>query len=74
MKGFQIKWKGSGIQEIGYDKKTGKELIFVSENYFRPAEVEELLGNNHKARTQLNWEPKCTFDQLVQEMVECDCD
>ena len=74
LKGFQIKWKGSGVQEIGYDEKTGKELIFVSEKYFRPAEVEELLGNNHKAKKELNWKPKCNFDQLVQEMVDCDCD
>ena len=73
LKGFIIKWKGQGLQEIGYDEKTGKELIFVSEKYFRPAEVEQLLGNNDKAKTELQWEPKCSFDELIKEMVECDC-
>lgn len=73
LKGFDIKWKGEGINEIGYDSNTGRELIFVSEKYFRPAEVEELLGDSTKARTELGWYPKCTFDELVQEMVENDC-
>jgi GDPmannose 4,6-dehydratase len=73
IKGFIIKWKGSGIDEIGYDEATGRELIFVSEKYFRPAEVEELLGDSTKARTILKWEPKCSFDELVREMVESDC-
>ena len=48
MKGFDIKWKGEGLDEIGYDEKTGRELIFISERYFRPAEVEELLGRFNK--------------------------
>lgn len=73
MKGFDIKWKGSGLDEIGYDNNTGRELIFVSDKYYRPAEVEELLGDSTKARTKLNWKPKCSFDQLVQEMVDHDC-
>jgi GDPmannose 4,6-dehydratase len=73
IKGFTIKWKGSGVDEIGYDEVTGRELIFVSEKYFRPAEVEELLGDSTKARTILQWEPKCSFDELVREMVESDC-
>jgi GDPmannose 4,6-dehydratase len=73
LKGFDIQWKGSGLDEIGYDTKTGRELIFVSEKYFRPAEVEELLGDSTKARTVLGWSPKCTFEELVSEMVESDC-
>ena len=73
LKGFDIKWKGTGTNEVGYDENTGRELIFVSEKYFRPAEVEELLGDSTKARTELGWYPKCTFDQLVKEMVESDC-
>ena len=73
IKGFNIKWKGSGINEIGYDTNTGKELIFISEKYFRPAEVEELLGDSTKARTELGWIPKYSFDELVKEMVEEDC-
>ena len=73
LKGFNIKWKGEGVNEIGYDENTGKELIFVSEKYFRPAEVEQLLGDSTKARTQLGWEPQYTFEKLVEEMVEQDC-
>lgn len=73
IKGFSIKWKGEGINEIGYDEKTGRELIFVSDKYFRPAEVEELLGDSTKARTILGWTPKINFDKLVEEMVEADC-
>ena len=73
LKGFNIKWKGEGINEIGYDENTGKELIFVSEKYFRPAEVEELLGDSTKARTILGWKPEYTFDKLVEEMVLEDC-
>jgi GDPmannose 4,6-dehydratase len=73
LKGFNIKWKGKGLDEIGYDTKTGKELIFVSEKYFRLAEVDELLGDSTKARSDLNWAPKYSFNDLVKEMVEHDC-
>jgi GDPmannose 4,6-dehydratase len=73
MKGYQIKWKNTGIDEIGYDESTGKELIFISDKYFRPAEVEELLGNSAKARTNLGWSPRHTFNELVKEMVDADC-
>lgn len=73
LKGFDILWKGEGLNEIGYDKNTGRELIFVSDKYFRPAEVDELLGDSKKARTELGWSPACTFDDLVREMVESDC-
>jgi len=72
LKGFEIKWKGEGVNEVGYDINTGRELIFVSEKYFRPAEVEELLGDSTKARTQMGWVPEYTFDTLLQEMVEQD--
>ena len=73
LKGFNIKWRGSGIDEVGYDEHTERVLIKISERYFRPAEVEELLGDSTKARTKLGWTPECSFDQLVQEMVEQDC-
>ena len=73
LKGFKIKWKGEGVNEVGYDEKTGRELIFVSEKYFRPAEVEELLGDSTKARTQMGWIPEYTFESLLEEMVEQDC-
>lgn len=74
LKGFAIKWKGEGINEIGYDENTGRELIFISEKYFRPTEVDELLGDSTKAKTLLGWDLKYNFDQLVKEMVACDCE
>jgi GDPmannose 4,6-dehydratase len=70
--GFNIGWRGEGVNEVGYDVNTGRELVSISEKYFRPAEVEELLGDSTKARTELGWEPKYTFDELVREMVESD--
>lgn len=73
LKGFDIKWKGEGTNEVGYDEKTGRELIFVSEKYFRPTEVDELLGDSTKARTELGWKPEHSFDELVAEMVAGDC-
>jgi GDPmannose 4,6-dehydratase len=73
LKGFSIKWKGEGINEIGYDENSGRELIFVSEKYFRPAEVEELLGDSTKARTEMKWAPEVSFDALVKMMVDADC-
>jgi GDPmannose 4,6-dehydratase len=73
LKGYHILWKGEGINEIGYDEKTGRELVFISDKYFRPAEVEELLGDSSKAKNELGWSPKHSFDELVREMVENDC-
>jgi GDPmannose 4,6-dehydratase len=73
LKGFTIKWKGEGVEEIGYDEITGREFIFVSEAYFRLAEVDELLGDSTKARNELGWAPKCDFDELVRDMVDNDC-
>jgi GDPmannose 4,6-dehydratase len=69
IKDIEIVWKGTGINEVGYDKNTGKEYVFVSEKYFRPTEVDELLGDSTKARTVLGWKPSYTFDKLVEEMV-----
>lgn len=73
LRGYDIKWKGEGIDEIGYDANTNKELIFISERYFRPAEVDELLGDPSKAKRELKWEHKYSFDDLVKEMVDYDC-
>jgi GDPmannose 4,6-dehydratase len=73
LKGFNIKWKGEGLHEIGYDSNTERELIFISEKYFRPAEVDELLGDSTKAKNELGWKPQHSFDELVQEMVDADC-
>ena len=73
LKGFNIKWRGEGIKEVGYDEITGKELITVSEKYFRPTEVDELLGDSTKARNEIGWKPTTSFDDLVKEMVISDC-
>ena len=66
-------YKNEGINEIGYDTNTNQELIFVSNKYFRPSEVDTLLGNSSKAYQKLGWKPKITFDELVKEMVNNDC-
>jgi GDPmannose 4,6-dehydratase len=68
-KGLELVWKGEGVNEIGYDKNTGKEYVFISEKYYRPTEVEELLGDASKAKRELGWTPKITFNELVKEMV-----
>jgi GDPmannose 4,6-dehydratase len=72
-KDIEISWKGSGVDEIGYDKKTGKEYIFIDPKYYRPAEVELLIGDATKARQQLEWTPSIDFTELVKRMVENDC-
>ena len=73
LRGFNIKWKGEGTNEIGYDENTGRELIFISEKYFRPTEVDELLGDASLAKEELGWAPTISFDQLVKDMVDSDC-
>jgi GDPmannose 4,6-dehydratase len=66
--GMEIQWQGQGLDEIGIDIKTGKIVVRVDEKYFRPAEVQSLLGDASKARTKLGWKPNYTFDMLVHEM------
>ncbi len=70
--GRKIEWRGVGVDEQGLDAKTGKVLIEIDPRYFRPAEVELLLGDAAKARQKLGWQPKILFAQLVREMVEAD--
>jgi GDPmannose 4,6-dehydratase len=70
--GFEIIWEGKGLDEKGLDAKTGKVLIEVSEKYFRPTEVEFLLGDASKAKEKLGWQPKVTFEKLIQIMVDED--
>ncbi len=71
--GIEIEWKGTGLEEQGIDKATGKVLIEVDPKYFRPAEVEQLLGDPSKAKALLGWNPrKTTFEQLVKIMVDHD--
>ncbi len=71
--GIELEWRGEGLDEKGVDKATGRVLVEVDPKYFRPAEVEQLLGDPTKARTRLGWNPrKTSFDQLVRIMVEHD--
>ena len=67
--GFKIEWRGEGTDEFGYCLNTNRTVIRVNEKYFRPAEVETLLGDATKAREVLGWEPKIDFTSLVEEMV-----
>lgn len=66
--GMNIRWEGEGLDEVGVDTNTNRVIIRVSDRYFRPAEVETLLGDSTKARTKLGWYPKTSFDQLVRDM------
>jgi len=66
--GMNIVWEGEGLDEVGIDTNTGKTIIQVNPKYFRPAEVETLLGDATKAKEKLGWEPKISFDQLVKDM------
>ena len=67
---FEIEWKGEGMKEKGIDKKTGKTIIEIDEKYFRPAEVDLLLGDASKAKEKLGWEAKTKFKDLVKIMCE----
>ncbi|MFA6441797.1 MAG: GDP-mannose 4,6-dehydratase [Sterolibacterium sp.] len=69
--GIKVRWEGQGVDEKGYDDN-GKCIVAVDPRYFRPTEVETLLGDASKARTQLGWTPKISFDELVAEMVRED--
>ena len=65
---MNIEWQGEGLDEVGIDTNTNKVVIKVDQKYFRPAEVETLLGDATKAKEVLGWVPECSFDQLVEEM------
>ena len=69
---IKIRWEGTGIQEKGYDEQTDKLIVAVDKRYFRPTEVETLLGDPSKAKQKLGWEPKITLEQMVHEMMEND--
>jgi GDPmannose 4,6-dehydratase len=66
--GMDIVWEGDGLNEVGIDKNTGLVRVIVDPKYFRPSEVETLLGDATKAKEKLGWEPKILFDQLVEDM------
>ena len=70
--GYEIEWEGEGLEEKGYDKKTGQLLVKVNPKYFRPTEVDILVGDYSKAKKKLGWEPKVKFKELVRIMVEAD--
>ena len=70
--GIKIKWIGKGINEKGIDKDTGKVIVRVGKKYFRPTEVETLLGDARKAKKILKWKPKISLNEMIKEMVECD--
>ncbi len=69
--GMEIHWRGSGVEEQGIDKH-GKTIVSVDPRYFRPTEVETLLGDASKAHRELGWKPRTSFDALVAEMVDED--
>ena len=70
--GRNIEWRGTGEAEVGFDQRTGNDLVRVDPRYFRPTEVEQLLGDATKAREKLGWRPETTFAGLVKEMMEAD--
>ena len=70
--GIDLEWQGEGLQEKGIDKKTGKVIVEIDPRYFRPTEVESLLGDSTKAREKLGWRPKTSFQELIKEMVQSD--
>ena len=70
--GMDIEWNGSGVDEVGVDRNSGQQLIAVDSRYFRPTEVETLLGDPSKAKKILGWEAKIPFTDLVKEMVAAD--
>ena len=70
--GFDLGWRGSGVDEVGYDKNTNRILIGVDPSFFRPTEVDTLIGDSRKAKDILNWHTKIPFKELVHLMVESD--
>jgi GDPmannose 4,6-dehydratase len=72
--GMKIEWQGNGIGEVGIDTVTGRTIVRVDPRYFRPTEVESLLGDASKAAEKLGWTPEVSFAELVAEMIESDLD
>ncbi len=70
--GFDLEWKGKAENEVAIDRMSGRTLVRVNPKFYRPAEVELLIGNSEKARRELGWEPRTTLEQLCQMMVEAD--
>ena len=70
--GMTLKWEGHGLEEKGYDPETGESIVEIDSRYFRPTEVETLLGSSEKARIELGWVPEISFEEMVKEMVISD--
>jgi GDPmannose 4,6-dehydratase len=70
--GRKVEWRGKGIEETCVDRKSGKTVVRIDPSYFRPTEVDLLIGDSSKARQKLGWKPKTSFAQLVKEMVSGD--
>ena len=70
--GFDLEWKGEGLDETGIDKKTGKTIIAIDKRHFRPSEVDVLIGDSTKAKNILGWTPKVKFEELVKIMIKSD--
>ena len=69
---IEIEWEGEGLKEVGKNKKTGEVLVSVNPQYFRPTEVELLIGDYSKAKDSFGWEPKTSFEELAKMMAKTD--
>ncbi len=69
---ISLLWEGKGLEEVGKNKENGKVVVRINKDFYRPVEVDHLLGDSNKARTVLGWQPKVSFDELVSMMVEAD--
>ena len=70
--GITLEWSGSGVDEVGRDAKSGKTVVLVDRTYFRPTEVDLLVGDATKAREKLGWVPTCDLQQMIKEMIAAD--
>ena len=70
--GVELEFRGAGVDEVAIDTRTGKVLVRVNPKFYRPAEVELLIGNPAKAKAMLGWEPRTTLEELCRMMVEAD--
>jgi GDPmannose 4,6-dehydratase len=72
--GIPVEWRGHGVDEVGIDGNSGKVIVRIDPKYYRPTEVDQLLGDPSKAKTNLGWQPEVTFDKLVEIMIKADMD
>jgi len=70
--GLELEWRGEGVLEKGFDKRSGRALVEIDPAYLRPTEVEHLLGDASRAREHLGWAPTVAFDELVERMTDAD--